>query len=52
MTITSIFREHEFQEKKSQSQNSIQPFELARTFFSTGSQAIAARRAEWQTYQC
>ena len=32
MTITSIFREHEFQEKKSQSQNSIQPFELARTF--------------------
>ena len=23
-----------------------------RTFFSTGSRAIAARRAEWQAYQC
>ena len=44
--------EHPFQEKKSQSQNSIQHFEFSRTFFSTGSRAIAAQRAEWQAYQC
>ena len=29
-------------------QNSIQHFEFSPTFFSTGSQAIAAQRAEWQ----
>ena len=43
--------EHGFQEKKSQSQNSMQDFEFSRTFFSTGRRAIAARRAEWQAYQ-
>ena len=47
----SYILEHWFQEKKSQSQNSIQHFEFSRTFFSTGSWAIAARRAEWQAYQ-
>ena len=40
-----------FQEKKSQSQNLIQHFEFSRTFFSSGSRAIAARWAEWQAYQ-
>ena len=40
--------EHAFQEKKSQSQNSIQHFEFSRTFFSTGSQTKTARREEWQ----
>jgi len=40
------------QEKNSQSQNSIQHFEFSRTFFSTGSRAIAAWWAEWQAYQC
>ena len=42
--------EHAFQEKKSQSQNLIQHFEFSRTFFSSGSRAIAARWAEWQAY--
>ena len=46
-----LLLEHEFEEKKSQSQNSIQQFEFSRTFFSTGNRAIAARRAEWQVYQ-
>ena len=44
--------EHVFQEKESQSQNSIQHFEFSRTFLSSGSRAIAAGRAEWQAYQC
>ena len=43
---------NEFKEKKSQSQNWIQHFAVSRTFFNTGSRAIAAQRAEWQTYQC
>ena len=43
--------EHAFQEKTSQSQNSMQDFEFSRTFFCPGSLAIAARRAEWQAYQ-
>ena len=42
----------DFRRKKSQSQNSMQDFEFSRTFFSTGSRAIAARRAKWQAYQC
>ena len=50
VTLT-ITLEHAFQEKKSQSQNSTQHFELSRTFFSTASRAKAARRAEWQAYQ-
>ena len=45
------YLEHAFQEKKSKSQNSMQHFEFSRTFFSTGSRAIVARRAEWQGYQ-
>ena len=49
VTLT-ITLEHAFQEKKSQSQNSIQHFEFSRPFFSTGSRAIAAQRAEWQAY--
>ena len=45
-------RAYGFHQKKSQSQNSIQHFEFSRTFFSSGSGAIDARRAEQQAYLC
>ena len=49
VTLT-ITLEHAFQEKKSQSQNSIQHFEFSRTFHSTGMPAILP--AELQLLDC